>query len=130
MATLSGDAGQRVLVAWSMGWEPAIAASQPGWMAPYLGLLLDDPYDVVRYVAQRSLRSQPGFAKFNFDYLCTPTESSKAKLQVLHAWEAKRGAGNGASGPGLMIHPEMGILHDEVNRLLKARDHRPVNLAE
>ena len=30
---LSGDAGQRALMAWSMGWEPAQQASDPGWMA-------------------------------------------------------------------------------------------------
>src|SRR5205814_10303265 len=42
---LKRDAGQRALTAWSMGWAPARQASGQSWMPPYLGLLLDDPYD-------------------------------------------------------------------------------------
>jgi len=54
---LKGDAGMRVLMAWSMGWEPAREASGEAWLAPYLALLLEDPYSAVRFVASRSLTS-------------------------------------------------------------------------
>ena len=48
---LSGDAGQRPLIAWHMGWAPALEASGRDWLAPYLltqhwndfGELLRDP---------------------------------------------------------------------------------------
>ena len=43
--SLSGDAGNRALTAWSMGWSPAQEASGTSWMLPYLALGLDDPYD-------------------------------------------------------------------------------------
>jgi predicted CXXCH cytochrome family protein len=56
-----GDAGQRVLAAWAMGWPAAQAASESDWMAPYLIELLDDDYAVIRYNAARSLRTLPGF---------------------------------------------------------------------
>src|SRR4029077_18990255 len=46
---LKGDAGQRAIVAQSLGWAPAQQASGTGWIAPYLALFLDDPYDAVRY---------------------------------------------------------------------------------
>ena len=31
---LNGDAGQRALAAWHMGWEPAMIASGSGWQSP------------------------------------------------------------------------------------------------
>jgi predicted CXXCH cytochrome family protein len=53
---LAGDAGQRALLAWHLGWEPALAVSGRDWQTPSLTLLLDDPYPAVREVARRSLR--------------------------------------------------------------------------
>src|SRR5262249_13099386 len=43
-----GDAGQRELVAWHMGWAPAQQASGVTWTVPFLARLLDDPYAAVR----------------------------------------------------------------------------------
>lgn len=54
---LAGDAGQRVLLAWHLGWAPAQATSGREWLAPVLGELLEDPYAAVRCVAERSLKS-------------------------------------------------------------------------
>ena len=44
--TLGGDAGQRVLFAWAMGWSPALEVSQQGrgWLTPFLAQLLVDRY--------------------------------------------------------------------------------------
>ena len=56
---LRGDAGQRALVAWSMGWKPAQQASGTAWMPPFLAGLMDDPYEAVRFVASRSIRTLP-----------------------------------------------------------------------
>jgi predicted CXXCH cytochrome family protein len=64
-----GEAGVRVLIAWSMGWPAARAASSSAWMAPYLIELLDDEYAAIRYVAARSLRALPGFEDFRYDYV-------------------------------------------------------------
>ena len=65
---LRGDAGQRALIAWSMGWPPAQRASGTSWMAPSLSVLMNDPYEAVRFIAHRSLRSLPGFADFAFAF--------------------------------------------------------------
>jgi hypothetical protein len=59
LAALRGDAGQRALAAWSLGWDSALAASGSDWQALYLGVLLDDPYDAVRHIARRSLAGLP-----------------------------------------------------------------------
>jgi len=60
---LRGDAGQRAIVAQSMGWAPAQQASPRGWLQPYLALLQKDSYDAVRYIASRSLTSLPPFRR-------------------------------------------------------------------
>jgi hypothetical protein len=54
---LRGDAGQRALVAWALGWTPVRTASHAALVPALVGALLDDPYDAVRYVAARSARS-------------------------------------------------------------------------
>jgi hypothetical protein len=60
---LRGDAGQRAIIAQSMGWAPAQLASARGWLQPYLALLQRDSYDAVRYIASRSLASLPEFRR-------------------------------------------------------------------
>src|SRR5690606_33699925 len=58
---LRGDAGQRALIAWHLGWEPAQEVSGTDWMPPMLGQLLEDPYAAVRFIGRRSLRTLPTF---------------------------------------------------------------------
>ena len=60
---LAGDAGQRALTAWSMGWGPAQEASGTTWMVPHLGEALGDPYDAVRFIAAAHCAVLPGYAK-------------------------------------------------------------------
>jgi len=60
---LKGDAGQRAIVAQSMGWAPAQQTSGAGWLMPYLALTARDSYDAVRYIAARSQRTLPPFSR-------------------------------------------------------------------
>ncbi len=120
---LAGDAGQRALVAWSMGWEPAmeVSASEGGWMAQLLARLLVDPYPAVRYVAYRSLRRQPGFVDFEYDYMA-PREGRLAA--------ARRAAGAPTDLSFLIDDPE-GKLPDRIfERIASQRSDRRVSLAE
>jgi hypothetical protein len=41
-------------------------------MGLYLSLLLNDPYDAVRLISYRSLRSVPGFGGFTYDFIADP----------------------------------------------------------
>jgi hypothetical protein len=78
---LTGDAGQRALVAWHLGWEPARAASDVAWMPPYLlQLMADEPYDAVRFIAERSLRRLPGYERLAYDFLAGPELRKRAVL--------------------------------------------------
>src|SRR5690606_33315403 len=46
---LRGDAGQRALVAWSLGHEPTRRTAGTDWIVPYLAELMRDPYHAVRF---------------------------------------------------------------------------------
>lgn len=118
---LSGDAGQRALIAWHMGWEPAREASGSNWMLPYLAETLDDPYSVVRYIGQRSLKTLPGQRRFKFDYIAPLKERTLAKSEVLQGWNHE----------SLSAQEKEKVLPPpKVSELLQRRDHRPVELLE
>ncbi|MCZ6598284.1 MAG: C cytochrome precursor, partial [Planctomycetota bacterium] len=115
---LRGDAAQRALMAWSFGWEDARAASGTGWMVPFLGVLMADPYDAVRFIAQRSLRSYPGFREFEQDANMVPGREEQIELMKRFIVSLR----------GRTPEP----LLDKVifDRLLGERDQRPVILFE
>jgi predicted CXXCH cytochrome family protein len=86
LGALRGDAGQRALVAWHMGWEPARKASGEKWIPPYLAQLLEDPYSTVRYIAQRSLKRLPEFQNFSYDYIAPLSDRTQARERALLKW--------------------------------------------
>jgi hypothetical protein len=125
---LRGDAGQRALVAWSMGWSPAKDVSGSDWQAPFLACLLDDPYDAVRLIAHRSLRELPRFEDFRFDYVGPPQERGVARGQAWQIWHQQRDS-DSRTDASLLI-TEAGIQLNRLEDLLRRRDDRPINLAE
>ena len=89
--TLQGDAGQRALVAWYLGWEPAQKASGTDWMVPFLGDLLVDAYDVVRYIAYRSLKTIPAESRggadvSSYDFLAPKEKRQTFAQSLLDRW--------------------------------------------
>ena len=63
-----GNAAQRALMAWSLGWAEARRATTDDWMPLYLGLLMLDDYHAVRFIAARSLKSHAGFEHIAFNF--------------------------------------------------------------
>ena len=88
---LRGDAGQRAIVAQAMGWGPAQHASGTDWMAPHLAQLLDDPYDAVRFIAGRSLRTLPEFSSFDYDFAAPVDRRRDAQRRVMTTFSRVRG---------------------------------------
>jgi predicted CXXCH cytochrome family protein len=125
---LKGDAGQRALIAWHMGWQPAQEASHTSWLAPYLGTLLEDPYPAVRYIAARSLKTLPGFDTFSYDYLTPKGEDSPSpRERALDIWERTAKPGG---NPSLLLEHNGALERDELEALLKLRNNRTVELSE
>jgi hypothetical protein len=127
---LQGDAGQRALTAWSMGWEPAQQTSGTWWMAPYLGQLLDDPYAAVRYVAYRSIRRLPGYTTFRYDFVGPAEHQTDARRRAFALWRGLDGGNKRAARRELLIGRGHILQQESFDRLLSQRDNREVYLAE
>ncbi|MGC4084523.1 MAG: hypothetical protein QM736_21005 [Vicinamibacterales bacterium] len=126
---LTGDAGQRAIVAQAMAWPPAQAASGTAWMAPFLAQLLDDPYDAVRLGAARSLRLLPGFAAIDVDVTAAPSTRRQAQLQVMTTWDRVRPR-PAIAAPELLMNDAGDVDIPRVLALLKTRNTRPMLLRE
>lgn len=127
---LEGDAGQRALAAWSLGWQPALEASGDGWQAPFLGHLLNDPYAAVRYVAQRSLRRLPAFEGLQYDYVGPSSERAKARGAVIDRWLQLPWDPDGFRGPQVLMSFDGNLRTEAIGRLSSRRNDRPVALGE
>ncbi len=126
--TLRGDAGQRALMAWSMGWESARQASGQSWLAPYLAELMVDPYDAVRFIAYRSLKRLAGYENVEYDFVGPLAQRETTRQRVLEIWRA--GASDRQARDELLIGSNGGLDGATFDRLLQQRDHQPLGLAE
>jgi hypothetical protein len=126
---LRGDAGQRAIVAQALAWPPAQQASGTDWMPPYLAELLDDPYDAVRFIASRSLRTLPGYADLQYDFVAGPAARRRAQVAVMSAWDRAAGPSR-RTDPHLLLERDGRLDIPAVLRLRNARDTRRVLLRE
>ena len=126
---MKGDAGQRALAAFALGWAPAQEASGTSWMAPYLAELLNDPYEAVRYIAYRSLRTVPGHAGLQYDYVADREARVAAALPVLQAWQ-QRAPQRTRRDPALLVADDGQLMVERMMGVLRQRDNRPLFLRE
>ena len=123
---LKGDAGQRAIVAQAMGWAPAQGASGTNWMPPYLALLLNDPYDAVRYITGRSLRSLPGYEDFAYDFVTPANERLAMRTHALERWRDLRASQGRRSDAQLLFTPDGTFVPGTIDRLMAQRNNRRV----
>ena len=124
---LSGDAAQRAVQVAAMGWAPAQVASGTDWIEPYLLLGLNDPYDAIRLVAARSLKTLPNRIATDIDPLAPTNERMQAFNDSINLIEKN-----------LRPKPRSSVLVDEQGRFsfptlrnyLDRRNHRPIYLRE
>ncbi len=97
-------------------------------MAPFLSYELDDSYGAVRFIAARSLRRLEAYDGFDYDFVA-PRESRLARMRVaLDLWN--RGARPKGRGAELFLRPDGTLDVPAVERAIRARDNRVVDLAE
>ncbi len=128
---LKGDAEQRLLIAWAMGWAPAQKASGREWFYPYLAFELNDPYAAVRFASWKSLQTLPGFSGYAFDYTVTDDALQKdATVKAYQKWWFEQRDQNRSFPAETMLEPNGMFQQERFDRLLDQRDHRKVYLAE
>jgi hypothetical protein len=129
-ALLSGDAGQRALAAYAMGWAPAQAISDTSWMPPFLVLGLNDPYDAVRQIAERTLRTLPGYEGFSYDALAVQDERIAAVENLIPEWFERHRSEIAAMPNTVPLDATFGFDREMLQALLMQRDQRPIILTE
>ena len=129
MWVLAGDAVQRTILAWHLGWEVAQDASGGVWMAAYLAQLLTDPYSATRQVAYRSIIQMTGFNGFRYNYLAPRLELEERATRATEIW-LRLGGGLNQAVPHLLIGDNQQINVDDWLRLLAGRDQRPLVIVE
>ena len=126
---LKGDAGQRAIAAWNMGWEPARKASGGNWQAPWLIRTMNDPYAAVRYIAHKALMADPTFAGTPFDYTA-PLAKRATQIDAISERRAAAGLLGQAPHAQLLLDAQGKPLEDVADRLTRQRDNRPITLQE
>ena len=127
---VKGDAGQRALLAWGMGWEPAQSISGRDWLYPFLIYSLLDPYAAVRFDAWKSLQTLPGFSDFNFTYTADADDLDAAVKRGYEKWWNENRPAGPSFDPKTVLDPEGRFQQDVFSRLRRERDETPIVLAE
>ncbi|HND56600.1 MAG TPA: hypothetical protein PLV92_29480, partial [Pirellulaceae bacterium] len=130
LGVLSGDAGQRAVVGWNLGWAPAIEASGRDWQTPLLAELMRDNYDVVRMIGYRSLRNLQGMerAPADYDFVGPAQERERVVLRLLEGWRAERA--ERVERSAVLLDGNGDLIDDAWKRLLQRRNTKPVVLLE
>ena len=124
---LQGDASQRALIAWHMGWDPARKASNDQWLAPYLAILMQDDYPAVRFIAERSLGHLTGYGDITYDPEMPADTRALAVQKITKRWEEKRLM---PDRPFLLIAPDGSLQQHRIDELLRRRNHANIYLDE
>lgn len=127
---VKGDAGQRALIAWGMGWPAAHQACGRDWLYPYLIYTLNDPYAAVRFDAWKSLQTLPGFSDFSFNYTADALSIRDASERAYTKWVRELRGPNPVFQPETALDSRGAFQHDVMQRLEEARDNRRIFLAE
>ncbi len=127
---LAGDAGQRALAAWNLGWSASQEASGKDWQAAVLARALNDRYSAVRYIAGKSLAHFPGFDDFEYDFVAPAGKRAQAVAEAAKRWKATLPDPITAN-PDIEFFDERGRPRDTViQQLLSNQNQRPIRLRE
>ena len=126
---LRGDAGQRAITAWHMGWKPAMKASGQDWLTPFLAQLTSDPYAAVRFIAFDSMRKSKPFSNLENLFDASPKDRATARLEIVRRWTTLPVPDWGNRSTEVLFNHSK-VDWDAVAVLLKKRDNRLIVSAE
>ncbi len=124
---LKGDAVQRVIAAWTLGWEPTRLAAGEDWQSHFLSLLLDDPYSMARFMADDSL-TKLGVRNDEFDFLAEP--KNRAAMTPHRSLDPIGTSSALAPGVQMLVKPDGTLDQKRLEQFLRQRDNTPVTLTE
>ena len=127
---VKGDAGQRVLMAWGFGWEPAQKIAGRDWLYPYLIYTLNDPYAAVRFDAWKSLQTLPGFANFSFEYTAAEGLLKEGAAHAYEKWLRDVRSPSASYRPETLLDSDGRLQKDIFQRLQIERDDKRIILSE
>ena len=123
---MKGDAQQRALVAWSMGWAPAQRAAGRDWFHPFLFVGMQDPYAAVRYISWQSLQTLPGLAGFEFDFTDESPDLNRTVGAGYQQWLKGLKPGTQVFPEETGLQPDGRFRAESFQRLLLQRDQFPL----
>jgi hypothetical protein len=128
---LEGDESQRALMAWSYGWDPARQTSGTGWMPYVLSTLMQDGYDAVRFIATRSARSDPRYAKLVVEFT-QPLEKQRDQVRatILADWMREGLKAPADRRDALLVRPDGTLDEARFRRLFAARNTKDISVGE
>ena len=127
---LQGNAGQRALAAWTLGWPPARDAAGTDWQAAVLSKSLTDNYSAVRYIAGKSLIQFPGFEDFEYDFVSAPGARAESAQQAIARWRATRPPQIESNPKIEFFDPQGYPRHEIIEELVETQDQTPIRLRE
>jgi predicted CXXCH cytochrome family protein len=126
---IKGNAIQRAIAAWHMGWAPAQRATGTGFQAALLAEMLDDPYSQVRFVAGKALQRQPGFDRFEYDFIASREQRERA-AQAAREILSDHGVLSEHRLAAVLIGPDGELRRDQLLQLRAQRDETPIDVPE
>jgi len=84
--SIMGDAGQRAISAWHMGWKPAREVSGNNWQSGWLLRGMNDSYSAVRYISYKALIADPRLNEIEFDYTGSLTKRTEQIQNAKDIW--------------------------------------------
>ncbi|HIL70382.1 MAG TPA: C cytochrome precursor, partial [Verrucomicrobia bacterium] len=127
---LSGDANQRVLTAWAMGWKPAREVSGEDWIPHYLVEAMKDNYSTIRYIAHKSLINIPGYENTDFDFVAAESVRT-AIIGRIPLSPTLLDSQRVPDQQRVLLFDSVGrLMRDEVRIHINRRDTKPISLME
>ena len=102
-------------------------ASGTAWLEPYLLVGMLDRYDAIRFIAQRAYKSLPDSEPIDFDFVAPSSIRTQVITERLDQFCDEA---NLTSDARVLIDGNGKVDRERLNRLLKDRNERPVNIQE
>ena len=121
---LSGDAAQRALATWHMGWQSAWQVVGREWQTPFLAQLLDDPYASVRNVAFDSLQKLPAMDALEYSSFAPQIKRRRSILLAIELWRKEFHPSRNLSLASILF--DHGLSKEKIEQLLNQQDKTSV----